>query len=308
MEANSSLKIPRGLVVLAMVVTAGITAWALLGKKLSLSWPADAAGAAPAARRAPTILVGRAAPHGELGPCTLCHTVMNRGNKAIPPIVATARIPHQYQNGVCINCHRVATGLTNSVTTASQPSSATPVSPAQQSTTQQSATKSPQPAVRGSVQPQASARLPSLAIRPTVAAEAEWLGARLLELDPDSARRHGLPSDLKGLLVTRVQAEAAAVGLTAGDVLVAVNRHIVGTLERLDQVTQGGALQGAVVQVLRNGTLFQAVLSRAASPAAPSQTAAGPAPSPPPAALPARPLQPAVTPHDHSDHQDGDNK
>jgi hypothetical protein len=303
MEANSSLKIPRGLVVLAMVVTAGVTAWALLGKKLSLSWPADAAGAAPSASRAPAILVGRAAPHGELGPCTLCHSVMNRGNKAIPPIAATARIPHQYQNGVCINCHRVATGLTNSVTKAA-PSASTP--PLQQSTATTTKTL-PQPN-RGSTQPQASARLPSLAIQPSSPTELEWLGARLAELAPDSARRRGLPPDLKGLLVTRVEAEASAVGLRPGDVLVAVNRNIVGTLERLNQVTQNGALQGAVVQVLRNGTLFQVVLSRAAAPSNPDNPASpgpGAAPSPP-AALPA---QPAVKAHDHSsDHQDGDNR
>jgi hypothetical protein len=290
MKVGSSMNVPRSLLLVAGLTTAAITAWVILGSDVSGPWlakltAADSSSAAALRPIGPTIQLGRAAPHAEFGPCTLCHRILARGNRPIPAIGPSARLAHQYQGGVCVNCHRIGAGLTNSV----ERSATNPVErrAAQQEAAalrQDNATPPARWAGRGAPQDRGAAstapQLPSLSMTRSAPSSAEWLGMQLIPLDPELAERQGLSRELNGLLITRAREEASAAGLRPGDILIAINRLMVGDLSRLQELTEDGTLSRGVLQILRHGNLFRVVLSSATRP---------PQASPPRAAHPQSP-------------------
>ncbi|MBF0283525.1 MAG: PDZ domain-containing protein [Magnetococcales bacterium] len=85
-------------------------------------------------------------------------------------------------------------------------------------------------------------------------AEGHWQGLEALPLSPELKRKLRLPANLKGLLVDEVTLNAAASGMLAGDVLVAVNGHPVTTLEALLKASkQAQNLDRIPVTVVRRG-------------------------------------------------------
>jgi S1-C subfamily serine protease len=84
-------------------------------------------------------------------------------------------------------------------------------------------------------------------------------------ISQEAAAQLGIPQNLQGLVITRVQGEAAASGLRPGDVLIAVGGVRTIDLERFSNATERGARSGEILEVLRGGTLHKLFLGRTTS-------------------------------------------
>jgi hypothetical protein len=216
-------------------------------------------------RTIPVIRAGMSAKHAELGPCTTCHSVLGKADRAIPWIHALSLLPHKYRGGVCINCHRIQASLANSVQPVRGGASAA----------------SPQ---LGAVQPRAAAvpprsgTVPLAMQRPTGNAARSpavtrpqsvtgtWLGMSVVPITPPVIKQLKLPADSSGLVVSTVMARAAAAGLMAGDVLVSIDGAPVHDMQSFLAATQNGTRAGGTLKVLRTGKPFLVNLG-ASSPA-----------------------------------------
>jgi hypothetical protein len=128
----------------------------------------------------------------------------------------------------------------------------------------------------------ATGSLPSLALAAPVAKTPAWLGLELAPLDAQSSARAGLPVGIRGLLVASVGAEAAAAGLSTGDLVVAVDGKRTVDLQQFSAATLRGASPGALIEVVRAGTLYRVFLGKAPPPlkaASSGQPARGPEPT-----------------------------
>lgn len=132
--------VPGWLVLLAVIMTAGATGWAMTKTAQGRGWTADPntpffprqatqvmspaaaavqngalpvgapAAAAPAVPGVPpTIVAGVAPGHQDRGVCTGCHLVVSSRGTPVPQISARAVAPHEVR-GVCTNCHAIAVG------------------------------------------------------------------------------------------------------------------------------------------------------------------------------------------------------
>ncbi|WP_130470107.1 magnetosome magnetite formation protein MamP [Candidatus Magnetaquicoccus inordinatus] len=85
-------------------------------------------------------------------------------------------------------------------------------------------------------------------------AEGHWKGLEALPLSVELKKKLRLPMELEGLLVDEVTLNAAAAGLLAGDVILAVNSQRIRTLEELKSATLRIQLaKSATITVYRAG-------------------------------------------------------
>ncbi len=259
-------EIPVWLIAVVVVITAGITVWAMFGRAPVEGWPADAAGIArqvtqvlspplaginagayqPVAglRRPPPIQAGQTPPHPNLGACTLCHVVLGQAGKAIPMITALAALPHRYRGGICTNCHLV--------TGAREPVGARPA---------------------------AFAALAPAAVPARVPREGAWLGMEVGPVTPLTAGQYRIPAGIGGVVVSEAESVASVAGVRAGDVVTAIDGVPVADMAGFLRATQYGTLAGGTVDLLRTGRAVRLVLgSPPTGPAAawPGQAAAAP--------------------------------
>jgi hypothetical protein len=266
-------KIPGWFVALAVVVTGGLTAWAIF-KKSGDAWPAQSPGlpmqiteafspavaamnprgfrrVAGTGQAVPVIRTGSSPKHGERGACTLCHVVVDTLGKAIPSIQAMARVPHQYQGGLCINCHAVTPnkppapggGAFGTLAAGNAPPSGPVMPPAGQ--------------VPVAAQPPAA---PAAARQPS---EGAWLGMEVVPITNLTASQYSIPPGVRGLVVAEAEGQAAVSGVQAGDVLVAINGLPVGDMRSFLQATQNGTGAGGSVDVMRSGKFIKVILGQA---------------------------------------------
>ena len=121
LEQARRAAIPRSLVIILIMATAGITATALpaTGSPEPVAvrdrvppssarappFPVRSVATQPAAlSRAPSIIWGTPIGHGDRGPCTNCHRILSREGERLPAITALSPLPHKFR-GVCNNCH-----------------------------------------------------------------------------------------------------------------------------------------------------------------------------------------------------------
>ncbi len=247
-------------------------------------------GAVPAARGgAPVIRAGAVPPHGDLGVCTGCHTVLGAGQTPVPPIQATSRMPHEYR-GNCTNCHRIAnpstlntnTGFVRAampmqgampIPTAVQMQPATPMQYAMPVAAAAPQVLTPQTVTPRVITPQAmtpqmstpqTVTPPAMAPRApaaTPATEGEWLGMEVSPITPLTARQYGISEGTQGLVVAEAEVPAAVVGIKAGDVIVAVNGTPTPRLTAFFQATNNGTATQGVVEFFRKGQRMRVNLS-----------------------------------------------
>jgi serine protease Do len=92
------------------------------------------------------------------------------------------------------------------------------------------------------------------------------LGLSVTELAADSAKRAGLPREIKGVIVAKVtpNSPAARSGLAPGQVILQVNKVLVASAEEFRRaVEQSGAEKGAVLHVLKQNGDVDFVILRA---------------------------------------------
>lgn len=93
-------------------------------------------------------------------------------------------------------------------------------------------------------------------------AEAHWQGLEAIPLTDELKKKLKLPMDLKGVLLDETTLAAAAAGLRAGDVLVAINGNAVTTLEGVLQESKRVKRQKRVpLTVQRSGQHYRVVLA-----------------------------------------------
>ncbi|MCP4678533.1 MAG: hypothetical protein GY854_24090 [Deltaproteobacteria bacterium] len=284
--------IPNWFVGLVVVLTAGVTGWAMINNPSDPDWfPPSAypvqqmpdvmipvktvidnstqqvAGARPI----PTIRAGALPPHGERGICTGCHVVVSGRGMPIPMIASTSVMPHQYR-GLCSNCHQVSNPMN------------LPATNNQQAAMAFAAAGTPQPLAPS--QPNAVQPPP---------AEGEWLGLEVAPITPLTAKQYSVPPEVGGLIVAEAEAQAAAGGVKAGDVVLSINGAPINDMTGFLRATHNGALTKGYIELYRNGQRLDFRLSQTTA-ATPSPMPTQPANSPAGAAAPAAmnaPLQQA---------------
>jgi len=237
------------------------------------------------ANGAPVIRAGAVAPHAERGVCTSCHTVVGSQQTPIPPILASASMPHEYR-GVCFNCHRlaspgsvntnmnplqVATPIQSTVPMQSWPSMqyATPVAAFTPAATPQQMI--PQQMIPQQMMPQTMApqtTMPQTAAAAPVAIEGEWLGIEVTPITTLTARQYAVPEGTQGLVIAEAEAQAAVVGLKAGDVVVAINGMPTPQMTAFFQATKNGTMTQGAVEFLRKGQRMIVNLTQTVTPPA----------------------------------------
>ncbi len=235
---NKKATIPGWFTILAVLVTASVTAWAMLqrggipdsaypvAQVPTTMIPAAAVFnhsglqvAQVAATRGvpPVITAGTVPPHRDRGSCTTCHTVLDPRGTGIQMISALSIMPHQYR-GVCTNCHR----LTN------------------------------QNGVMTTTIGQLTAGRATNTIGPA-AAEGEWMGLEVAPITNITAVQYGIAQGTRGLVIVEADLQAGASGLRAGDVVLNVNGMPAQDLTAFFKATRAGALTRGAVEVSRKG-------------------------------------------------------
>ena len=117
---------------------------------------------------------------------------------------------------------------------------------------------------------------PQQAQAPKPPPEVEWLGLEVAPITKVTAAQFGIPPGLNGIVITDVEAQAAAAGLMPGDLLVAINGRQIPNLATFNQVVQLGKLNWGMVDVRRKGKMIRVPLRKVApAPTAPGQMAPG---------------------------------
>lgn len=256
MEMRSKTKIPGWFVALAVLITGGLTCWAILKKRSGQQWAAaqgslpmqitevlsPAMAAAAQSRNMqkvagtsaiPAIRAGAQSRHRERGACALCHTVVDNLGKGIPAIRTMASLPHRYRGGLCINCHRVESG-------ARYPGSGS----------MQRVVTNPSPAPPAGL-PAAAMAVPRQSIQParkTQPTEGSWLGMEVVPITQLTATQYRIPGHVRGLVVAEAEGLASRNGVQAGDVVVAINGIPVTQMQSFLQATQSGKLKGSTLR------------------------------------------------------------
>jgi S1-C subfamily serine protease len=93
------------------------------------------------------------------------------------------------------------------------------------------------------------------------AGEIEVLGMELSELKPELALAYGIPKGVTGLIVAESAAQAAAAGLLADDVIVAINGRTIETIADFIKVMNKASFEkGISLNVYRQGQRFNLTL------------------------------------------------
>lgn len=253
MAAPRDRLLPRWMLVAAVLVSGVLTAWAMwesgmtgpqdswgrVDDAVAQVWAGDGAapGVAPYAVAGPTptvsavarvagappILSGTRRPHGDRGPCTGCHRVMQSSGRPVPLIQSSASLPHAYR-GICVNCHSIA-----GIGPVGPRPVAMPVAPS----------GFPGQALAPPPGPALAAPAPRPA-QPAGPREVEWLG---VEAQPGPL----------GVVVGAADGVAARAGVAAGDLIVSVNGAPTSSMATLADVTQNGNLPQGTMIVRRVG-------------------------------------------------------
>jgi len=323
---SSKKVMPSWVVILAIVVTGGATAWAMLQSGRDLGLGGDpATGFSPGdlsklisvgnnnldpntdpaalAVRAlpPTVAVGAQRIHNDRGVCTSCHTVVDTQGMVMPAISALSLQRHDFR-GLCTNCHRIY--LSTSAAAGSFPG-------------WRQAAGTAGVGAAPFEQPLAGPGLGSGTPQPVaMATEGEWLGLEVAPLTKLTSIQYDIPEGISGLVASDAEGSAAAAGMIPGYVVVSVNGVDTSTMNGFFLATKNGTLRQGTVEFLRRGqrlgvSLVQtpptAPLTPQAGPAgiAPSGVPAGPAASPFSPAGPAGAQCPPAWPGMGGTHQAG---
>lgn len=269
-------EINGGLVVLAVMVTAGITGWVILKDRPSQNW--DSRYYSPpqqvAWKFSPGILATKI--------CTNCHPVVS----TIPNVRATSTLHHDHR-GICSNCHRMANQSRLKTNPGSIPAAIPRAAVGQLGGT------NGVPVIRaGAVRIHAdrgactnchmvvSSRgnpIPTAAVGQAVAprmtaplrtaTEGEWMGLEVAPITPITGRQYQIPYGTQGLVVVEVEGPAAIAGLKAGDVVLSVNGVPISNMTDFFQANWGGTLTQGVVEVLRQGQKQAVNIAQTTNPA-----------------------------------------
>jgi hypothetical protein len=276
---TTSTKIPGWFVVIVVAVTAVVTAWAMLKRDggdllyqtttyprqvTQVLYPATGAmsqgmgqGAQQVAanRSPPPIHAGIMPTHGERGPCTLCHKVVDALGRTLPAIRVMASMPHQYRGGLCINCHHVSRNQAGS-----------PAAGGGRAAALGAGGRSP-----------VAGQLPAAAVRKPPPSEGAWQGMEVVPITSMTASQYGLRPGTTGLVVAEAEGAAGAAGVQAGDVVVRVNSTPVTDMRAFIGATQNGSAPAGQVTITRDGKLHRIALGGASgqSPGTTPRPAAG---------------------------------
>ena len=126
--------------------------------------------------------------------------------------------------------------------------------------------------------------------------EGEWLGLEVAPISPLTATQYNLPPGLQGLIIIEAEAQAAAIGVRAGDVLQFVNGVAVMDMTTFFHATKNGtATQGTIVAWRKGQQMVSKISQTVAAATAATAQQAPPAPVQQPSAslAPVQPLPPA---------------
>lgn len=270
--------LPRWVVLAAVLISGGITAWAMWATGLrgphqswdqaqgivEQVWPGEhdsrsfqawgssdssngtAARTVAALPGVPSIVWGAQRTHADRGVCTNCHAVVSPQGVSVPSIRSFSSMTHEYR-GVCVNCHQITLAPNPMGLSVAQTAVGTPASP------------------QAVVPPQTLAPPPPPRAQPT---EGEWKG---LEVAPTP----------QGVGVAGTEGEAARVGVLQGDVITSVNATPILSMTDFVQATQNGTLARGTLIVTRANQrlafeLGQAPAALPALPPPPNPNAASP--------------------------------
>jgi S1-C subfamily serine protease len=150
-------------------------------------------------------------------------------------------MPHEYR-GVCTNCHQLPDpNRFNANPYRTQAGTAV-----------------------AAAQPMAAPPMMAPAKTPT---EGEWMGLEVTPITPLTARQYGIRDGTRGLVVAEAEAQAALVGIRAGDLLVAVNEVPITGMTDFFQATRNGTMTQGVVEILRQGQRLAVDLAPTTAPA-----------------------------------------
>jgi len=276
-----SREINGGLVVLAVMVTAGITGWVILKDGPSQNW--DSCYYSPPQQGAwnfsPGIMPTKI--------CTSCHPVVS----TVPNVRATSTLHHDHR-GICSNCHRMANQSRLKANPGSIPAAIPRAAVGQLGGTNGfpviRAGAVPIHADRGvctnchtvvssrgnpipTVAPRTTAVGQTVAPRMTAplrtATEGEWMGLEVAPITPITGRQYQIPYGTQGLVVVEVEGSAAIAGLKAGDVVLSVNGVPISNMTNFFQATWNGTQTQGVVEVLRQGQKLAVNIAQTTNPA-----------------------------------------
>lgn len=249
-----SREINGGLVVLAVMVTAGITGWVILKDGPSQNW--DTCYSSPLQQGtwnfSPGIMASKI--------CTSCHPVVGTA----PNIRATSTLHHDHR-GICTNCHRMAnqSGLKTNPGSIQAPIPTAAVGPA----------VAPRMAAVGQAVAPRMTAVGQQAVAPRMTAplrtatEGEWIGLEVAPITPITGRQYQIPYGTRGLVVVEAEGPAAIAGLKAGDVVLSVNGVPISNMTDFFQANWGGTLTQGVVEVLRQGQKLAVNIAQTTNPA-----------------------------------------
>jgi len=106
------------------------------------------------------------------------------------------------------------------------------------------------------------------------ATEGEWMGLEVTPITTLTATQYGIPPGTRGLVVTDAEAQAAIVGVKAGDVVVALNGMPISQMTEFFQATRNGTLTQATVELIRKDQRLAVNITQ--TPPPPPAVAAGP--------------------------------
>ena len=87
--------------------------------------------------------------------------------------------------------------------------------------------------------------------------EGEWLGLEVAPITSLTASQYNLPQRLQGVVIPDAEAQAAAAGILAGDVVLSVNGQPTRNIREFLAATNHGRLTRGVVQIFRRGQVGQ---------------------------------------------------
>jgi len=299
-------KLINGLImVLAILVTAGITSWVMMKKNPGLQWnstfyypqqqvastfsPGIAAAnicteCHPVVSTIPNVTATTTLPHDHRAICSNCHYLASvrgpipaavvgqtAGGTGVPVIRAGA-VPLHAERGVCTNCHEVINNLGNPIPDISvlstSPHENRGVCANCHRLTKQSGFNANTGGTQAAI-PMAAAGLvaaPRTTAPLNPATEGEWMGLEVAPITPLTAGQYGIPNGICGLVVAEAEGQAAVADLKAGDVVLSVNGAPTSNMTEFFQATRNGTLTNGIVEVFRKGQELKVDIAQKAAP------------------------------------------
>lgn len=285
--------------VLAVLATAGVTAWVVLRYSPNHSWnspyylpPRQVAwNTSPGLTAAnictechpiistiPNTKATSSLPHDHRAICSNCHRLSNQNNSVLPvamvglvkgntgaSVVWVGSIPMHPDLGACTNCHKMVGDMGNQVPDIGATSIPPHDNRGNCGNCHRLANLSGLNANQGATQAaQVFAAKKTAPVN--TATEGEWLGMEVAPITPITAGQYKIPEDILGLVVSEAEGLAALAGLKAGDVLLSVNGSLISDMTDFFQVTENGTLTTGSVQVLRQGQIMAVDIAQTNNP------------------------------------------